>query len=795
MSNENLNSFLSIVTFVETRKKIWYAEFIKGVLISRKEIFIMLKLDQVSKIYSAHGVISTGFNKVNLEFHKGEFIAITGESGSGKSTLLNVISGLDSYEEGEMYIMGKPTSGYSKEDMETYRKEYIGNIFQSFNLINSYTVYQNVELVLLMSGWKKADVKERVKEIIAKVGLSDYEKTKASKLSGGQKQRVAIARALAKETPIIVADEPTGNLDVESAEGIIKLLHDISEEKLVIIVTHNYEQVEPYVTRKIQMHDGRVVEDKQIAANRIKNGESEDAVKAKADVLSTGNMLGLGLRNTFNIPAKFILLLIVFLFLCSGAIASLTTTKDLQKNIANDGWSMYFNDLSPERYIVTKKDKSPITDEDYNKLENTGFADKIERQDMFTDSYINMLDGLAPEEEAYNLYFQIQIKNIKNLDLELIEGSMPENPDEAVLVIEDEDSYIKDCVNSIMATEMKLENGRTGQNLSEKNVKVTGIAVTKEKIAKPGMWIEGRLYVSDSTFEMAKNKMLEGYCSQELAFAGKLLPTSQSAGPYYIRTSEYVEKGHVYIPEDIANLTEGYVIGKDFSINNKSIYFEDTLNLKVSAVYTDKNYPYYFDEKNFDNISGGVYINAEDYKALFSKGNYQSSVYIRDVRDKELAEKAFEDAGFTALNVNDAKMTSQGLTVVSKILYTLSMAGTLLVLFFVCYFIIKLILKSRNTYFSIIRMLGATRRNCANLLRTELFVVYNVAYVLCFGFAAAIKQGYITNEYLLKLIEILQPADFAILYVVLGIMAILLAGRYSRKMFKVTAMDVYREEV
>ena len=225
----------------------------------------MLRLDQVSKIYSAHGVISTGFNKVSLNFDKGEFIAITGESGSGKSTLLNVISGLDSYEEGEMYIMGKPTSGFTKEELEEYRKEYIGNIFQSFNLINSYTVYQNIELVLLMSGYKKADVKERVNEIIEKTGLTGLGKKKASKLSGGQKQRVAIARALAKETPVIVADEPTGNLDVKSAEGIIKLLHEISKDKLIIIVTHNYEQVEPYVTRKIEMHDGKVVEDKKLS--------------------------------------------------------------------------------------------------------------------------------------------------------------------------------------------------------------------------------------------------------------------------------------------------------------------------------------------------------------------------------------------------------------------------------------------------------------------------------------------------------------------------------------------------
>ena len=112
----------------------------------------MLKLDKVSKFYSAGGVVTSGFSKISLNFDVGEFVAITGESGSGKSTLLNVISGLDSYEEGEMYIFDQPTSGYGKEEMEAYRKKYIGNIFQTFNLINNYTVYQNIELVLLLRG-------------------------------------------------------------------------------------------------------------------------------------------------------------------------------------------------------------------------------------------------------------------------------------------------------------------------------------------------------------------------------------------------------------------------------------------------------------------------------------------------------------------------------------------------------------------------------------------------------------------------------------------------------------------
>ena len=149
----------------------------------------MLKLKNVSKFYYNKGIIASGFTKVNLELKMGEFIAITGESGSGKSTLLNVISGLDSYEE--------------------YRRKYIANIFQSFNLINSYTVYQNIELVLLLNGYKKSKVKQKILDMIEQVGLTEFKNTKVSKLSGGQKQRVAIARAMVKDTPIIVADEPT----------------------------------------------------------------------------------------------------------------------------------------------------------------------------------------------------------------------------------------------------------------------------------------------------------------------------------------------------------------------------------------------------------------------------------------------------------------------------------------------------------------------------------------------------------------------------------------------------------
>lgn len=145
----------------------------------------ILSLKKVSKFYYNKGLVASGFSKISLDFYLGEFVVITGESGCGKSTLLNVLSGLDTYEEGEMYINGMETSHYSNEEAEHYRKSYIGNIFQSFNLVSSYTVYQNIELVLLLNGFKKKDIKNKVIELIKEVDLYKYRNSKVSHLSGG----------------------------------------------------------------------------------------------------------------------------------------------------------------------------------------------------------------------------------------------------------------------------------------------------------------------------------------------------------------------------------------------------------------------------------------------------------------------------------------------------------------------------------------------------------------------------------------------------------------------------------
>ena len=220
----------------------------------------MIKLKNVSKYYYSKGMISSGISRVNLDFNIGEFVIITGESGSGKTTLLNVISGLDSYEEGEMYINGVETSHYIESDFEEYRKKYIGNIFQDFNLVNSYTVYQNIELILMIKGCSREEIKKLVPEIIERVGLTSHAKSKVSKLSGGQKQRVAIARIFLKNPQILILDEATSALDSVTEAAIQKAFNKLSEGRTTLIIAHRLATIKN-ADRIVVIEGGRIEEE------------------------------------------------------------------------------------------------------------------------------------------------------------------------------------------------------------------------------------------------------------------------------------------------------------------------------------------------------------------------------------------------------------------------------------------------------------------------------------------------------------------------------------------------------
>ncbi len=221
----------------------------------------MLELKRITKIYETGNLKQKALDSVSVSFRECEFTSILGPSGSGKTTLLNIIGGLDKYTTGDLIINGVSTKKYKDSNWDSYRNHRIGFVFQSYNLIPHQTVLQNVLLALTLSGISKKEGIEKAKKALIDVGLEDQIYKKPNQLSGGQMQRVAIARALVNDPDILLADEPTGALDSDTSVQIMKILKKISDNKLVIMVTHNPELAKEYSNRIINLKDGKIISD------------------------------------------------------------------------------------------------------------------------------------------------------------------------------------------------------------------------------------------------------------------------------------------------------------------------------------------------------------------------------------------------------------------------------------------------------------------------------------------------------------------------------------------------------
>jgi ABC-type lipoprotein export system ATPase subunit len=220
----------------------------------------MVRLDQVSKVYERGGATITGLDRVSLEVAKGDFCAFIGPSGCGKSTLLNLVGGLDVPTSGDLSLGGQPTGRFTSDDWTRTRRETVGIVFQAFHLIPGLTAAENVAFPLLLRGERGASVQARVDEVLELVSMTQRRHHRPSELSGGEQQRVAVARAIVHEPQILLADEPTGNLDSQHGADIIALLRSLVQRfrKTVLLVTHSAAAAEAadYVW---EMKDGQLV--------------------------------------------------------------------------------------------------------------------------------------------------------------------------------------------------------------------------------------------------------------------------------------------------------------------------------------------------------------------------------------------------------------------------------------------------------------------------------------------------------------------------------------------------------
>lgn len=663
----------------------------------------MIRLCNVSKYYTSDNNVALGLRKIDLELNSSEFIAITGESGSGKSTLLNVICGIDSYDEGEMYVDNEETSYYEESDWEKYRKDKVGFIFQNYNLIDSYSVIENVEVSMIIQGIDKKERRKRALQIIEEVGLEKHIHHKASKLSGGQKQRLAIARALAKNTKIIACDEPTGNLDSENGKEIIKLLYKISRNKTVIIVTHNYEEVANYATRKIRMYDGEIVEDKKIE-NRV-NSEYEEMDDNSKETSDISKSIRLSLLNLKNQPKKTILLFVTcFLSLFAIFIYYISYYET--------PYETYYPPLSYNifdgRLIITKKDRSAITSLDLEEIKSIG-GDRICEYDKALDISYSL--DLTHESDGYTIVMQRGYLNtISLIKDDLLIGRLPKEKNEIII----------DFVNDLGLSKEKIEEmiiNRTVDIDLRKGIEYTGVyKIVGVYQKESGINDENLfLYMNDEGLENIANVFESESFSNNLIYYYEEGEKQYFEGLFcYIFLNENLLDNEIEVWDDLYQLLSFSQLEHDLYINDniisiKNSEVKDTNNLNKHFMYVSKNiYDYLCDSQDLKQVS---------------------LLYESDASGENVLKK-LESAGYYGFFPYSAPKYGFNIDVFTKLISLLGLVIEFLIIFVISYFIIRSIMISKKKDYAIFKTLGINKKVIKYMSFIEVAFVYLINYLL-----------------------------------------------------------------
>ena len=368
----------------------------------------MLQLKDLRKSYHVGDTVTHALDDVSISFRNQEFVAILGPSGSGKTTLLNVVGGLDRYDSGDLIINGKSTKNFKETDWDAYRNNSVGFVFQNYNLISHLSIIANVELGMNLSGVSASERHKRAVDALTQVGLKEHISKNPNQLSGGQMQRVAIARALANNPDILLCDEPTGALDTETSEQIMKLIKELSKDRLVVMVTHNPKLAQEYATRIVNFQDGRILND----SNPFIPEEEKDTFKLKRTKMSYWNAIKLSFTNIMTKKGRTTLTA----FASSIGIISIAIVLALSNGFQKQIDTTMSKALAkyPVTINQTATDASSVADrnESEKNVKNRGYLtvekDKMQEsthQNKINQKYVNYVKKINPN-YANNISYQ-----------------------------------------------------------------------------------------------------------------------------------------------------------------------------------------------------------------------------------------------------------------------------------------------------------------------------------------------------------------------------------------------------
>ncbi len=631
---------------------------------------VRIKLQNISKYYYSETAVTQALQGINLEFRMGEFVAITGESGSGKSTLLRIISGMDTFDDGELYVDGQPTFQYDEDDWEEYRRTKIGFVFQDYSLIGHYTAKENIVSALLIMGVPEKEAGDKAIHYLERVGLSAQRDQRASKLSSGQKQRLSIARALAKDTDIIVADEPTGNLDSETGAQIVKLLRDLSQDHLVIMVTHNYEQVEKYVTRKVRLHDGSLIldvsentdtEQKSEMSENVDNNEKTTAGKKSEnneERLRDRTIGRIFVRmNAVRQPEKIALFMGFFL---AAAIVSFLFIGQLLMN-ADDIYTKKYSATSfarkdDKRISIRRKDQKFMTKKDIDRLTKMKHVVSVDQYDIVNDVNYYFEEGKDYRQEyGYNrmstsneggLYDSQNVEYVKKDQYmrsssclkksDLVKGSLPKKIDEVVLY--DRGKYkVGDTITFFYTSDVLWSST---ENYIQRKMKVSGLLKNKDK----------QVYFSPEICTMLQSTVTGGKVFYEYAY-------NQQLGKYQGQATLWPIVGDIVKKDNELCVSGAYEAAVYRAEDNDLTLLDQSGLLHIDQYDKDMKSK---DAKQIENVETGEKINGcganfaevsqNIYEKYYRTDSRQASVYITSYAKMDHVLKALDKAGYEAVS-------------------------------------------------------------------------------------------------------------------------------------------------
>lgn len=643
---------------------------------------VRIKLQNISKYYYSETAVTQALQGINLEFRMGEFVAITGESGSGKSTLLRIISGMDTFDDGELYVDGQPTFQYDEDDWEEYRRTKIGFVFQDYSLIGHYTAKENIVSALLIMGVPEKEAGDKAIHYLERVGLSAQRDQRASKLSSGQKQRLSIARALAKDTDIIVADEPTGNLDSETGAQIVKLLRDLSQDHLVIMVTHNYEQVEKYVTRKVRLHDGSLILDvsenmdtnqksevsentdtdqkSEMSENVDSNEKTSDGKKSESNEerLRDRTIGRIFVRmNAVRQPEKIALFMGFFL---AAAIVSFLFIGQLLMN-ADDIYTKKYSATSfarkdDKRISIRRKDQKFMTKKDIDQLTKMKHVVSVDQYDIVNDVNYYFEEGKDYRQEyGYNrmstsneggLYDSQNVEYVKKDQYmrsssclkksDLAKGSLPKKIDEVVLY--DRGKYkVGDTITFFYTSDVLWSST---ENYIQRKMKVSGLLKNKDK----------QVYFSPEICTMLQSTVTGGKVFYEYAY-------NQQLGKYQGQATLWPIVGDIVKKDNELCVSGAYEAAVYRAEDNDLTLLDQSGLLHIDQYDKDMKSK---DVKQIENVETGEKINGcganfaevsqNIYEKYYRTDSRQASVYITSYAKMDHVLKALDKAGYEAVS-------------------------------------------------------------------------------------------------------------------------------------------------